>query len=77
MTIEPGVYYHFKDPKKRYEVLGTAFHTETEELMVVYKPLYEGALHPLFARPLVMFLERVEKPELGYAGPRFIRIGDA
>lgn len=70
----PGIYHHFKDPLKHYEVLGTAFHTETEEDMVVYKPLYEGAIAELFVRPVKMFLEDVDKPELGYQGPRFVRI---
>lgn len=74
MEIELGIYYHFKDAAKHYEVLGTAFHTETEELMVVYKPLYEDAFHPLFVRPLAMFLEQVDKTELGYSGPRFVRV---
>ncbi len=73
-TPEPGIYAHFKDPDKKYEVLGIAMHTETEEMMVAYKPLYDGAAAPLFVRPLAMFLEEVDKPELGYKGPRFIRV---
>ncbi len=72
-----GIYTHFKDSAKEYEVLGTALHTETEEIMVVYRPLYEGAIAELFVRPVSMFLEQVEKPELGYSGPRFIRVRDA
>ena len=71
-TIRTGIYHHFKDSEKLYRVLGTAFHTETEELMVVYQPLYENAIHPLVVRPLAMFLEEVDKPELNYHGPRFI-----
>lgn len=70
---EPGTYHHFKDPEKRYEVLGTAFHTETEEDLVLYKPLYETDKE-YFVRPVAMFLEHVDKPELGYAGPRFVRV---
>jgi len=65
-------YYHFKDTDKLYEIVGIALHTETEEDMVIYRPLYEGAVAPLFARPLAMFTGDVEKPELGYKGPRFI-----
>jgi hypothetical protein len=72
MEIRPGIYHHFKDSEKLYEVVGVARHTETEEDMVVYRPLYEGAIAPLFVRPLAMFLEEVDKPELGYRGPRFI-----
>lgn len=71
-----GFYYHYKDPQKHYEVLGVAFHTETEEHMVVYKPLYEGAIAELFVRPLAMFMEDVDVPELGYVGPRFIYLGE-
>jgi hypothetical protein len=73
---EPGVYHHFKDDTKLYEVLGTAMHTETEEALVVYKPLYEGAKAEMFVRPLPMFMEDVFKPEIGYAGPRFVRVMD-
>lgn len=70
-TLRRGIYHHFKDSTKEYEVLGTAFHTETEELLVIYRPLYETD-YELFARPVGMFLEQVEKPELGYSGPRFV-----
>ena len=66
-----SIYHHFKDPEKHYEVVGIARHTETEEEMVVYKPLYEDAIAPLFVRPLELFAGEVEKPELGYKGPRF------
>lgn len=69
----PGIYHHFKDPSKHYEVLGTAFHTETEEDLVLYKPLYETDKE-FFVRPVAMFLEEVDKPELGYKGPRFVQI---
>ena len=36
--IKPGRYRHFKGGE--YEVLGLATHSETEEPMVVYRPLY-------------------------------------
>ena len=72
-TITPGIYYHFKDPLRHYEVLGVALHTETEEPMVVYKPLYETD-QELFVRPLPMFLENVDNPDIGYKGPRFDRV---
>lgn len=70
-TPAPGIYHHFKDAGKEYEVLGTAFHTETEELLVIYRPLYETE-YELFARPVAMFLEDVDKPEIPYRGPRFV-----
>lgn len=66
-----SIYHHFKDASKHYEIVGIALHTETEEEMVVYKPLYEGAIAPLFVRPLELFIGEVDKPELGYKGPRF------
>lgn len=75
MEPRPGIYHHFKDPNKHYEVLGIALHTETEEDMVVYRPLYECDI-PLFVRPAAMFLEEVDKPELGYKGPRFVFISE-
>lgn len=71
---ELGIYYHFKDPDKHYEVLGIAFHTETEEKMVLYKRLYEADIPEFFVRPLEMFMGTVDKPEIGYQGPRFVRV---
>ena len=71
---ELGTYYHFKDPTKLYEVVGIAMHTETEEQMVVSRPLYENPAAPMFVRPLEMFVGEVDKPELGYKGPRFVRV---
>ncbi|KND49335.1 MAG: hypothetical protein AB203_02970 [Parcubacteria bacterium C7867-008] len=71
--LTPGIYYHFKHPEQHYEVLGIALHTETEEDMVIYKALYgEGRL---YARPIEMFLEQVDKPDYGYTGPRFVFVG--
>ncbi len=49
-------------------------HTETEEQMVLYRPLYEGAIAELFVRPLSMFAGVVDKPEIPYSGPRFVRV---
>lgn len=66
--IKAGIYQHFKGGK--YEVLGVANHTETKEEFVVYKALNGDG--QLWARPLKMFLENVEKE--GYKGPRFKRI---
>ncbi|MEX1196799.1 MAG: DUF1653 domain-containing protein [Pseudohongiellaceae bacterium] len=66
--IKAGIYRHFKGG--RYEVLGTAQHSETGELLVVYRPLYgEGGL---WVRPLAMFTETVERE--GMTQPRFRRL---
>ena len=51
--IRPGRYRHFKG--NEYQVLGMARHSETEEEMVVYRPLYgEGGL---WVRPAAMWAE--------------------
>ena len=56
-TILPGRYRHFKG--NYYEVLGIARHSETEEPLVVYRPLYgEGGL---WVRPAAMWNETVER----------------
>lgn len=53
--ITPGKYRHYKG--NFYQVEGVATHSETEEKLVVYRPLYgEGAL---WVRPLAMFIETV------------------
>ena len=57
MELKPGRYRHFKG--NEYEVIGLATHSETEETVVVYRPLYgDGAL---WVRPLAMFTETVER----------------
>ena len=64
----PGRYRHFKGGE--YEVIGVARHSETDERLVVYRPLYgDGGL---WVRPVAMFLETVTHN--GAAVPRFARI---
>ncbi|MBX9678936.1 MAG: DUF1653 domain-containing protein [Gemmataceae bacterium] len=66
--LEPGRYRHFKGGL--YEVIGIARHSETQEEMVVYRPLYgEGGL---WVRPRRMFEETVMHD--GNSVPRFQRI---
>jgi hypothetical protein len=51
-----GRYRHYKG--KDYSVVGFARHSETEEWMVLYVPLYgEGGY---WVRPLTMFMEHVQ-----------------
>ena len=69
--MKAGRYRHFKGGE--YQVQGVARHSETEELLVVYTPLYgEGGL---WVRPLSMFEETVERE--GRVIPRFEYIGAA
>jgi len=61
----PGIYAHYKG--NRYEVLGVAHHSETEEPLVVYRALHGD--YGLWVRPLAMFTELVEVQ--GEPVPRF------
>ncbi|MCR8921757.1 DUF1653 domain-containing protein [Dasania sp. GY-MA-18] len=54
-TIKPGIYRHYKG--QNYQVYEVATHSETEELLVVYRPLYGDKA--LWVRPLTMFTETV------------------
>ena len=70
-SLQPGVYVHFKNNK--YEVVGSARHTETNEEFVVYRPLDGDG--QLWIRPKSMFLEHVELngalvPRFRYEGSR-------
>ncbi|WP_308492227.1 DUF1653 domain-containing protein [Microbacterium terrisoli] len=66
--VEPGIYEHFKG--NRYEVVGVARHSETEEWFVYYRQLYGD--YAFWVRPLDLFTEHVERD--GYSGPRFRRV---
>ena len=66
--LESGRYRHFKGGE--YEVLGVARHSESDEELVVYRPLYGE--RGLWVRPLAMFLEQVEHE--GVTQPRFARV---
>ncbi len=69
-TPQPGRWRHYKGGL--YELIGVATHSESEERLVVYRPLYGE--RGLWVRPLAMFLESVEID--GNRRPRFERIGD-
>lgn len=65
-----GIYQHYKG--SRYEVIGVARHSETEETLVVYRTLYGD--FSLWVRPLSMFTEKVEvdgrwQPRFAYIQP--------
>ncbi len=70
--ILAGVYKHYKG--EYYLVLGLARHTETNEKLVVYIPLYTKEGPRIAVRPVEMFFEEVEvdgvkKPRFQYIGP--------
>jgi hypothetical protein len=67
----PGRYRHYKG--NEYEVIGVARHSETDERVVVYRPLYNDT--GLWVRPLAMFVEMVTVD--GKAVPRFAYLGPA
>ena len=67
MSVEPGRYRHYKG--NFYEVIGTARHSETDELLVVYRPQYGE--RGLWVRPEAMFEEEVIIE--GKKVPRFAR----
>ncbi len=67
--IKPGRYRHFKG--NEYEVLCLARHSETQELMVVYRALYGE--RGVWVRPASMWNETVERDGRTYQ--RFTYMG--
>jgi hypothetical protein len=70
-----AIYKHFKGGT--YEVITLANHTETEEILVIYRSLLFGSI---YARPLSSWFEKVQvlpssgKNVLPYSTTRFIQI---
>jgi hypothetical protein len=69
-SLKPGKYRHFKG--NEYEVIGIARHSETDEKLVVYRPLYGDMA--LWVRPLALF--QGVKELNGEMVPRFEYLGD-
>lgn len=69
--VRPGRYRHYKGPE--YEVLCEARHSETEEVLVVYRALYGE--FGVWVRPKAMFVETVEID--GRPRPRFAPVDAA
>lgn len=67
-AIKKGKYRHYKGGL--YEVLDTVKHSETEEVLVLYKAVDSSQL---WVRPLQMFTEYVELE--GKRLPRFAYLG--
>lgn len=65
----PGRYRHFKGGE--YEVIGVARHSETDERVVVYRPMYNDS--GLWVRPVAMFTGTVLVD--GKTVPRFTFLG--
>ncbi len=65
MDLRNGRYRHYKGGE--YQVYGVAQHSETQEQLVVYRPLYGE--RSLWVRPLSMFSETIEVD--GKIVPRF------
>lgn len=68
--IKAGIYRHYKG--NLYQVIGVAKHSETLELMVVYRALYGE--QDLWVRPAAMFAETVYQD--GRKIERFAYIGE-
>ncbi len=65
--LKEGVYRHYKGDD--YEVTGIAKHSETEEIVVVYRALYGD--FGLWVRPLAMFDGLLEN-----GVKRFVYVGE-
>lgn len=58
IAMKLGLYKHYKGGL--YEVLGLATHSETLEIMVLYKATYLPEGKNLWVRPLTMFTETIK-----------------
>jgi hypothetical protein len=65
-AIQRGKYRHYKG--KFYEVVDVVRHTETLEIFVLYRTLYDDS--GLWVRPHTMFFEEIDVD--GVRQPRFV-----
>ena len=68
--MQTGIYEHYKG--NQYKVIDIARHSETEELLVLYRPMYGD--ESLWVRPFSMFFEKVTVDDL--LVPRFKYVGN-
>ncbi|CAH0989978.1 hypothetical protein SIN8267_00055 [Sinobacterium norvegicum] len=68
--VKKGIYKHYKGAY--YQVEGVARHSESEEQLVVYRPMYGD--RALWVRPLSMFVETLSTDKGVFA--RFSYVGD-
>lgn len=71
IVTPPGLYRHYKG--NLYEVVNTVRHSETLELLTLYRALYGE--HGLWVRPAAMFNDEVVIG--GVRQPRFTKVEDA
>ncbi len=57
--LKLGRYRHYKG--NEYNVIAIAKHSETLEDLVIYEALYDNKVAKIWARPLKMFTEKIEK----------------
>lgn len=69
-TLPLGRYRHYKGGE--YEVIGVVRHSETEEPLVLYRPLYNDS--GWWVRPFAMFVEQIEID--GRLQPRFAAVAE-
>ncbi len=69
MTLKKGIYKHFKG--NLYKVFGTAKHSETEDVYVIYQALYGN--NDYWVRPLTMFTETIKTQDSAIKRFTFIR----
>jgi len=53
-------YFHYKHPEQFYSIEGFCIIEETEEVGVLYKPMYGDFGDIIWLRPISVFLEEIE-----------------